>query len=157
MADSFRSEVNGSLWMVHWIIRLVRLKADHHHQIDQCVTSKYRKSCRQQTTLHAFESLSLYFDVIQRSICAACFKSRAPIMGYERFIFWFWESPTTGWYACKVKKHFHFLIICIYFLPYLLNDSQTIRSTIHFSKPLLYVMLICSDWLISFKAVFMSF
>ncbi len=41
------------------------------------------------------------------------------------------------------------------FLPYLLNDSQTVRSTIHFSKPLLCVMLICgdwSDWLISFKA-----
>ncbi len=32
------------------------------------------------------------------------------------------------------------------FLPYLLNDSQTIRSTIHFSKPLLCVTLICSDW-----------
>ncbi len=41
------------------------------------------------------------------------------------------------------------------FLPYLLNDSQTVRSTIHFSKPLLWVTLICgdwSDWLISFKA-----
>ncbi len=41
------------------------------------------------------------------------------------------------------------------FLPYLLNDSQTIRSTIHFSKPLLCVTLICgdwSDWSISFKA-----
>ncbi len=35
----------------------------------------------------------------------------APIMGNERFIFWFWESPTTGWHACKVKKHFHCLII----------------------------------------------
>ncbi len=31
------------------------------------------------------------------------------------------------------------------FLAYLLNDSQTIRSTIHFSKPLLYVTLICGD------------
>ncbi len=40
------------------------------------------------------------------------------------------------------------------FLPYLLNDSQTIRSTIHFSKPLLCVTLICGDWSISFKAVF---
>ncbi len=38
-----------------------------------------------------------------------------PIMGYERFIFWFWESPTTGWPACKVKIQFHCLIICIYF------------------------------------------
>ncbi len=34
----------------------------------------------------------------------------APIMGNERFIFWFWESPTTGLLACKVKKHFHCLI-----------------------------------------------
>ncbi len=43
------------------------------------------------------------------------------------------------------------------FLPYLLNDSETIRSTIHFPKPLLCVTLICadwSDWSISFKAVF---
>ncbi len=31
------------------------------------------------------------------------------------------------------------------FLSYLLNDSQTIRSTIHFSKPLC-VTLICGDW-----------
>ncbi len=42
------------------------------------------------------------------------------------------------------------------FLPYLLNDSQTIRSTINFSKPLLGVTLICGDWSISFKAVFVS-
>ncbi len=27
----------------------------------------------------------------------------APLMGYEMFIFWFWESPTSGWRACKVK------------------------------------------------------
>ncbi len=40
------------------------------------------------------------------------------------------------------------------FLPYLLTDSQTIRSTIYFSKPLLCVTLICSDWSSSFKAVF---
>ncbi len=32
------------------------------------------------------------------------------------------------------------------FIPYLFNDSQTIRSTIHFSKPLLCVTLICGDW-----------
>ncbi len=32
------------------------------------------------------------------------------------------------------------------FLPYLLNNSQMIHSTINFSKPLLCVMLICSDW-----------
>ncbi len=32
------------------------------------------------------------------------------------------------------------------FLPYLLNDSQMIRLTINFSKPLLCVTLICSDW-----------
>ncbi len=39
------------------------------------------------------------------------------------------------------------------FLPYLLNDSQTIRSSIHFSKPLLCVTLICGDWsdLVSFS------
>ncbi len=55
-------------------------------------------------------------------------------MGNERFIFGFWESPTTGWHAYKVKKHFHCLI-CIYLLPHMLNDSQTIRSTILFPNP----------------------
>ncbi len=43
------------------------------------------------------------------------------------------------------------------FFPYLLNDSQMIGSTIHFSKPLLCVTLIYgdwSDWSISYKAVF---
>ncbi len=48
------------------------------------------------------------------------------------------------------------------FLPYLHKDSQTICSTIHFSKPLLCVTLICSDWSIGLilispdKAVFSS-
>ncbi len=46
----------------------------------------------------------------------------------------------------RSKKHFHCLIICIYFLPYLLNDSQTISLTIHFSKNLICVTLICGDW-----------
>ncbi len=47
----------------------------------------------------------------------------------------------------------------LFLFLYLLNDSQTIHSKIHFSKPLLCVMLICGDWcdwLISFKTVFVS-
>ncbi len=40
------------------------------------------------------------------------------------------------------------------FLPYLLNDSQTIHSTIHFSKLLLFVTLLCSDWSNSFQCCF---
>ncbi len=68
---------------------------------------------------------------------------------YERFIFWFWESPTTGWYPCKVKKKkktLSFSYNMHLFLPYLLNDSQTICSIINFSKPLLCMTLICCDW-----------
>ncbi len=49
-------------------------------------------------------------------------------MGYEWFIFWFWESLKTDWHAWKVKK-----------LP-------TICLTINFSKLLLCVLLICGDW-----------
>ncbi len=51
----------------------------------------------------------------------------------------------------KVKKTLSFSYNMHLFLPYLLNDSQTIRSTIHFSKPLLCVTLICGDWSISFQ------
>ncbi len=73
-------------------------------------------------------------------------------MGYERFIFWVWESPTTCWHACmqkkKKKKTVHFLLICIYF--------YIICSTNNFSKPLLCMKLICSDWSILFKAEFVS-
>ncbi len=60
-------------------------------------------------------------------------------------------SLTTGWHACKVKKHFSYNMHL--FLAYLLRDSQTIHSMIHLSKPLLCVTLLCSDWSISFKAV----
>ncbi len=35
--------------------------------------------------------------------------------------------------------------------------SKNTRSKKHFSKPLLCVTLICGDWSISFKAVFVSF
>ncbi len=68
MADSFRSELNSSLWMVHWIIRLVWLQEDHYHQTDRCVISKFCKSYREQMAPCAFESQ--YFDVVHR-----CFKS----------------------------------------------------------------------------------
>ncbi len=43
------------------------------------------------------------------------------------------------------------------FLPYLLNDSQTIRSTIHFSKTPPVRDANLRDWSISFKAGFVSF
>ncbi len=79
-------------------------------------------------------------------------------MGYERFMFWFWKSTTTD--ACKVKKTLSSSYMLL-FLPYLLNDSQTIRSTINVSNPLLCETLICCDWLISSpvmpdKAAFVS-
>ncbi len=59
----------------------------------------------------------------------------------------------------RSKKTLSFSYNMHLFLPYLLNDSQTIRSTMNFSKPLLRVTLICgdwSDWSILFKAVFVS-
>ncbi len=66
-------------------------------------------------------------------------------MVYERFIFWFCESPKqVDMHArSKTLKCSYNMHLC---LPYLLNDSQTIHSTIHFSKPLLCVTLICGDW-----------
>ncbi len=67
-------------------------------------------------------------------------------MGNERFIFWFWESPITDWHACKVKKTLSLSYNMHLFLSYLLNDSQMIRLTIHFSKPLHCMTLICGDW-----------
>ncbi len=44
-----------------------------------------------------------------------------------------------------------------FFLPYLLNDSQTIRSTIHFSKPLVCVTLFCGDWSFNLKQCLWAF
>ncbi len=48
-----------------------------------------------------------------------------PPMGYKRFIFWFWESPITGWHALQGQKtlSFSFRLICIYYSPNLLNAS----------------------------------
>ncbi len=103
----------------------------------------------------ASEHLKLLFSKILYSKMAPCGRAAICLMPnaasacqvIDRFIFWFWESPTTGWHL-PGQKHLHFLIIWSYFLPYLLNDCQMIRSIIHFSKPLLCVMPICGDWLI---------
>ncbi len=70
-------------------------------------------------------------------------------MGNERFFFGFGSHQQQVDVHARSKKHFNFLIICIYFYLILLNDS--------FFQPLLCVTLICgdwSDWSISFKAVF---
>ncbi len=71
-------------------------------------------------------------------------------MGYERFIFWFWESPNNMLTCKQGQKTFSLSYNMHLFLPYLLNDSQTINLTInlmiHFSKPLLCATLICGDW-----------
>ncbi len=69
-------------------------------------------------------------------------------MGYERFMFWLIGSPLPknrltcmhGQKTLSLSYNVHL------FLPYLLNYSQTIHLTIHFSKPLLCVTLICGDW-----------
>ncbi len=66
-------------------------------------------------------------------------------MGNERFIFWFW-SPQQQVDMHSSSKTLSLSYNMHLFLPYLLNDSQTIRSMIYFSKPLLCVMLICDDW-----------
>ncbi len=66
----------------------------------------------------------------------------APLMGYLVL------NPQQ-----KVDLHVRSKILSLSYnmhrLPYLFNDSQTIHSTIHFSKPLLCVVLIC-DWSIPF-------
>ncbi len=72
-------------------------------------------------------------------------------MGYERFIFWFWESPTTGWHACKIKKHFHFLIIRIYF--YLICSrlpNNSLKDSFFQTPPLRDANL---QWLVDFISI----
>ncbi len=80
-------------------------------------------------------------------------------MGYERFIFWFWKSSTTAWHACKVKNTL--IVLYAFIFTLFAQRLPTIRSTIHFSKPLLCETLICCDWSISSpvmpdKAAFVS-
>ncbi len=71
-------------------------------------------------------------------------------MGYERFFFWFWESPT-GWHACKVKKQsYNMTLNCTLFAQRLPNDS--LNDWFFQTRPLRDSVL---RWLvISFKAVF---
>ncbi len=80
-------------------------------------------------------------------------------MCYENSYFWFWESPTSGLHACKIKKHFHFLTIWFILTSLgqrIQNDS--LNDSFCF-KPLLRGPPICgdwSDWSIPFKAVFVG-
>ncbi len=64
-------------------------------------------------------------------------------MGNERFIFWFWEIQVD---ARKVKKHFHCLIICIYFLPYFAQRLPNDSLNDLFFQTLLCMTLISGDW-----------
>ncbi len=99
MADLFKSEVSGSLWMVHWIIWPVRLEVNHYHQTERCMTSTHQstaRAIREQTAHYAFESLSRHFVVIHRmqpglmkirtsAYCTFCrsFKEKCPLSGAE--------------------------------------------------------------------------
>ncbi len=65
-------------------------------------------------------------------------------MGNERFMFWFWESPTRSRHACKVKKHLHCLIIA--FNLTLLAQRLNNLFEDSFFQIKFFVMLNCSDW-----------
>ncbi len=88
---------------------------------------------------------------------------KVPLLWIMKGSYFGFESPRNNRLTCMQDQKTLSLSYNMHlFLPYLLNDSQTIRSTINFSKPLLYVTLICVDWSncsISFpfhKAVFVS-
>ncbi len=69
--------------------------------------------------------------------------------------------PNNRLTCTQSHKYFHCHNMHL-FLHYLLKDSQPIRSTVHFPKLLLFVMLICGDWfhfimpVMPEKAVFVS-
>ncbi len=76
---------------------------------------------------------------------------KVPLLLVMKSSYFGFGSPQHRLTCMQGQKHFNFLIICIYF--------YLICSMINFSKPLLCMTLICgdwSDWLISFKAVFVS-
>ncbi len=62
----------------------------------------------------------------------------APIMGYERFIYWFWSAQQKVDMHARSKNTFIVLKYAYFFV----HNSQTIN----FSKPLLCSTLNCSDW-----------
>ncbi len=61
-------------------------------------------------------------------VCCFCFKQmfKVPLLWVVKGSYFdFGESPTTGWQGCKVKKHFHCLIIYIYlYLPCSLTPKR---------------------------------
>ncbi len=67
-------------------------------------------------------------------------------MSNVRFIFWFGSPQQQVDMHARSKKHFHCLIICIYFYLTCSTTPKRFSSTIHFSKALLCVTLICGDW-----------
>ncbi len=60
-------------------------------------------------------------------------------MGNEMFIFWFWDPQQQVDMNARSKNTFIVLL-------YAFNFFYLICSTIHFSKPLVCVTLICGDW-----------
>ncbi len=70
-------------------------------------------------------------------------------MGYEMFFLGGLRVPNNRLTCMHGQKTLSFSYRHLFFLPHLLNDSQTIRSTNRFSKPLLCMELFCSDWSMS--------
>ncbi len=86
-------------------------------------------------------SISYFAGVFCSHICEEIFK--VPLLWVMKGSYFGFGSPR---HICIYNNNYNAIIICIYFLPYLLNDSQTIHLTIDFSKPLLCVTLIWGDW-----------
>ncbi len=85
------------------------------------------------------------------TLSAKLHKFKVPLLWVMKGSYFGFGIPNNS--ACmQGQKTLSFSYNMHLFLAYLLNDSQTIHSMIHFSKLLLCVTLLCSDWSISFKA-----
>ncbi len=71
------------------------------------------------------------------------------ILSFSRFLILFWESHLIGSHACKVRKCISFIKICIWFhtiFQWFLNNLFKAILRFAFTKPILSVSLLCSDW-----------
>ncbi len=69
-----------------------------------------------------------------------------PYYGKWKIHILFWESLTSGWHACMVKKLFLCLIMCIYFFLTCSTTPKRFAQRWIFPNQSFAVTLLCGDW-----------
>ncbi len=112
------------------------------------------KTVRSQTSPASVLPCALLYLILNKKKIKFIFK--VPLLWVMKGSYFGFGTPNNRLTCMQGQKHFHFLIICIYFYLICSMTPKRFVQRLIFPNPSC-VTLLCADWSISFKAVFVSF